>query len=288
MDYRKPLLLNEYEEVTDQALREVAEKHGLRVCPKVALSEALDIDRAQLTGGLKNYALKASFDFVVADGRTTLPEFAVEFDGSWHHTDPETMRRDEKKNDLCRRLGLRLLRIDSAWLWEVRGATVLGWLIEVRKAYEQYLDAHGDRFPYGEDFYYPFVVTLDDKGNIKDQPLDLTLPARQYMWDANARGITKSFSNETVRGRDERGYTVVHSILPLSSGGCIIETVRTWTFNFPPVDPHELAEDLSTVLTAERLRQYELGKYVPQSEEQLASLRQRTEGWIREGAVLKP
>lgn len=286
MDYRKPLVLNEYEQVTDRALREVAGKHKLRVCPKVALSEALDIDRARLVGVLKNYALKASFDFVVADEQTALPEFAIEFDGYWHETDPKTMRRDQIKNHLCRRLGLSLLRIDSTWLYQIRRFTVLGWLIEVRKTYEEYVDAQGNRFPFGEDFYYPFIVTFDDSGNIVDQPLDLTLPARRYMHNANVRGVTKKLLNETVRGEDERGYTIVHSILPLTAGGYIVATVRTWTFNFPPVTPHELAEDVATVLTAERLRQYESGEYVPQSREQLASLRERTEGWIREGAIL--
>lgn len=57
MDYRKRLLLNEQEQVTDKALREVADTHGLRICPKVALSEALDIDRAGISGPLKSYAL---------------------------------------------------------------------------------------------------------------------------------------------------------------------------------------------------------------------------------------
>jgi hypothetical protein len=287
VDHRKPLLLNEQEQVTDQALREVADKHGLRICPKVALSEALDIDRAGLTGRVKNYALKASFDFVVADERTALPEFAVEFDGQRHHDDSSTIQRDGIKNGLCRQLGLPLLRIDAHWLLEIRKFTVLGWLIEVRKMYEGWLEAEAEgQVPPGEDFMYWGIVELDDDGHIADMPYDLCWKVRGYMGDALRRGVTEHFSPETIRGKDERGYTVVHAILPLASGGYLIETVRTWTFNLPPVDAYELAQDVATVLVAESLRKYELSEKVPASREVLASLRRRTEGWIREGGVL--
>jgi hypothetical protein len=289
VDRRKPLLINKYEEVTDKAPREVVQRRGMRVCPKVALSETLNIDRSGLSSADFTYALKATFDFVVADGRTSLPEFAVEFDGPLHGTDPASMARDRIKNAICRLFELPLLRIDATWLRPIRRFTLLAWLIEVNGLYWSWAaEQEAGRIPWAEEFYWPFIIELDDKGRIMDRPYDLALPAMLSMGSAYERGLTSAPVNETVTGEDDKGYTVAYSILPLSRGGYVIETARSWSFRFPPVSPRELTEDLATVATAEALERYERGDYVAHSDEQLASLRELTadEVWIRQGCLL--
>jgi hypothetical protein len=170
------------------------------------------------------------------------------------------MARDRVKNAICRLLGLSLLRIDATWLRPIRRFTLLAWLIEVNGLYWSWAaEQEAGRIPWAEEFYWPFIVELDDKEGI-DRPYDLALPAMLSMRRAYERGLTSAPLNETVTGQDDKGYTVAHSILPVSRGGFIIETARCWSFRFPPVSPTELAEDLATIATAEALGHYERGR----------------------------
>ncbi|HZU04334.1 MAG TPA: DUF2726 domain-containing protein [Chloroflexota bacterium] len=82
MDRRKRLL-NEYEEVADELLRQAAERCGARVSTKVRVADALEIANSGLSNEEYSYALKSHFDFVVSDGNGKAA-FAVEFDGRQH------------------------------------------------------------------------------------------------------------------------------------------------------------------------------------------------------------
>ncbi len=57
----------------------------------------------------------AHYDFVVA-GRDQTPLFAVEFDGSQHANSPQA-ERDAKKDELSRRFGLPLMRVQAEDLY---------------------------------------------------------------------------------------------------------------------------------------------------------------------------
>lgn len=288
-DRRKPLIVNRYETVTDQQLREAAARHGMRVCPKVGMAEALNIERSGITSEEYTYALKANFDFVVVtDNENAYPLFAVEFDEPHHQTDPKTIRRDKMKNALCKRFRLPLLRIDEGWLRPIRRWTILTWIIEVQGSHNAWRqDQEEGRIPWDEDFYWPLIFEAGDKGRLGDRPYDLALDAIAALHDACARGVTTTLTEQMVSNEDENGHMVCYGILPLTSGGYIIEQGRCWAFDFHPVTRRDLAEDLATVAVAAALQRYEDGRYVPHSEEQLAALRARTKGWRVEGAVFK-
>lgn len=78
-----------------------------------------------------DYAFRAHFDFVihapVNDRHPTHPLFAVEFDGP-HHSQPDAMARDLRKNRLCLASGLPLLRVDAADLYERDRLSLIEWL----------------------------------------------------------------------------------------------------------------------------------------------------------------
>ena len=57
----------------------------------------MEIEGSGIGDQLYSYALKAHFDFVVADGSDGQPKFAVEFDEIHHRTDPNTVENDRKK-----------------------------------------------------------------------------------------------------------------------------------------------------------------------------------------------
>lgn len=130
MHPRKNLLINRWEQATDVALAEAAARCGVRVFAKVRVASALPIDRSGLTAEEFSYALRAEFDFVVADGERGTPQFAIEFDEHHHLTDATTIARDRLKSAVCRRFALPLVRIDSAYLRRERRFTLIGYLLE--------------------------------------------------------------------------------------------------------------------------------------------------------------
>jgi hypothetical protein len=120
MDRRRRILVNPYEEETDTALAVAASKYNARVCPKLRVADALEISQSGLTNEEYSYALRAHFDFVLTqDGKAT---FAVEFDGSQHDRNPQTILKDTLKNSICEKLGY-------AATPDRRGILAEGWSI---------------------------------------------------------------------------------------------------------------------------------------------------------------
>ncbi len=127
MDRRKSLLNVRELQTFDALLESIAEHEG-QVFTKIRIADALDIQDSDIPSELYGYAMKAHFDFVVGRGPLAETLFAVEFDGPTHNIDPKTRANDEKKEVLCRMLGLPLLRIDGAMLKKIGKTTLVGWL----------------------------------------------------------------------------------------------------------------------------------------------------------------
>jgi hypothetical protein len=137
VDRRKPIL-NRSEAAAESTLREAAEKNHARVFTKVRIADALSIDRSGLPDPVWRYALQGHFDFLLADRISSIPHFAVEFDGPSHGRNPNTIRRDGMKNTICERLCLPLLRVDAGYLRTVGRFTLIGWLVELWFYYEEF------------------------------------------------------------------------------------------------------------------------------------------------------
>lgn len=80
-------LLNVSEERVKTELEAVVSPHSFHVYVKMRVADVCPIKKSGISRALYSYALKAHFDFVVAD-KNQSPEFAVEFDGPSHvHAD---------------------------------------------------------------------------------------------------------------------------------------------------------------------------------------------------------
>jgi hypothetical protein len=99
---RRKRVLNRSEAATRKILSSAAEKNGAEVHAKMRVADVLDIDRSGLDSDLYGYALRAHFDFVVADA-TDKALFAVEFDGPHHGSDAKARTNDAKKNAISAR-----------------------------------------------------------------------------------------------------------------------------------------------------------------------------------------
>jgi hypothetical protein len=162
--YRVPTLVNEYERVVDEQLTRLCERHNARLFQKVGLKDVLPIHGSGLDDADYTYALMAHFDFVITDqaGEALL---AVEFDGGHHRTDPQQIIRDDRKNRICKKFMLPLVRAGASSLHRADHRTLLEWLIEVffeqRRLSEQHevYQESGDAPDYDpEDWNYREVL----------------------------------------------------------------------------------------------------------------------------------
>ena len=128
---RSRALLNEAERRLLQELQAAIRDYNADVSLKVRLADALDLENSGISSELFSYGLRAHLDFVVIERDTFKSLFAVEYDGAEHFTDQETIERDRKKSEICRRLNFDLLRITKCHLEDVfMGKTQLQRLVE--------------------------------------------------------------------------------------------------------------------------------------------------------------
>lgn len=289
MNRAKPLLVSKYEIETDAALREVAERRDVRVCPKVRVADAVKIAGSGLSADEYGYALRAHFDFLVVRDAEGAPEFAVEFDGPKHDTDPDAILRDRHKGTICKKFGLPLLRIDAGFLRRVNNQnTLLGWLIELWYTYNAFNQAQQEgRVPFDEPFCYFSLYEIQPGGRLGEVALDGR--ARRFLMAAERRRICSAPVPEEVSrwpGPDS-DYAESYAILPVPRGLYIFGYARCRMFDFDAgIHPRELACDLAVVDLAEKLQAYCRSERQSVDAEGFKAFRERTKGWLREGMLL--
>jgi hypothetical protein len=122
---------NSQEERTYEILNDIAKEYAARIFTKIRIADVLEIRNSGLHDNEYKYALMAHFDFVVTDN-DYMPKFAVEFDGSQHKTDVSAIRKDELKNNICRKFSFPLLRITSEYFEKIgKFSTILSWITEL-------------------------------------------------------------------------------------------------------------------------------------------------------------
>ena len=122
-------LMNYQEELTHLRLTEACARNSARVNPKVRLADILPIENSGISDILYKFALQSHFDFIVTDSGH-MPLFAVEFDGPSHGHQVQGAR-DDKKDGLCERFELPILRIDAQFInKKYRNLDLLTWLVE--------------------------------------------------------------------------------------------------------------------------------------------------------------
>lgn len=104
-------IVNRQEEQTLRQIQEISRKYDYNVYIKIRLADVLPIEGSGIESDYYSFSLKSHFDFLVCDMRQD-PLFAIEFDGPTHQEHRQTLR-DQKKDTLCERFNLPLLRIKN-------------------------------------------------------------------------------------------------------------------------------------------------------------------------------
>jgi hypothetical protein len=169
-------LFNRYEKVTYEHLKPVCEKNGATVFAKVRLKDALPVEQSGINSDDYRFCLQAHLDFLVVDGASkTL--FGVEYDGAGHR-EAVQQARDRRKDGLCERFGLSLLRINSNYLHrKFRDLDLLTYFVEVWFMHTAFYEAQArGEVPLEEDFD-PWLV-ISDPGRKKRFPYWLSAEAQ--------------------------------------------------------------------------------------------------------------
>lgn len=149
-------IFNRHEEVTYRRLRPVCEKHGTSVYPKIRVADVFPIEGSGLSDTDYEFCLKSHFDFVVFNTMWR-PIFAVEFDGPQHQGDHLQKQRDSRKNRLCDRFGLPLLRVGHNHVVEREGVALLEYIIDLHFGEEALQPAVEEGLFAPDEEYFPWI-----------------------------------------------------------------------------------------------------------------------------------
>lgn len=95
-----------------------------RVCDAVGVRDDEDVPKE-----LQSMYSRGRFDFLIATREQGVPKLVIELDAHPAHGGDEGISRDERKDRVCLRAGLPILRIDLEHLEVKEKATILEWIV---------------------------------------------------------------------------------------------------------------------------------------------------------------
>jgi len=249
-------LLNRSEEVAFRELQSIVSDNNLKVFPKSRFSDVIQKGDSFLTQREFDFYTRSHCDFVVTD-EVFRPIMIVEYDGPLH-VDTKQHERDKIKNELCRRAGLGMLRINDRHVTKLyRGMSVLRWIVEVSQLEKAFYEAQANgQVPYDEPF---------------DPAMFMTGPTGQRFPYWLSAPATQSFHNffetlDPVRpkgwtgflGHDDEGTGYRLSCLYFEDKILWVKTaVRKQDLDFPHYD---LLNELDTCELGIRLKKFRAGE----------------------------
>ena len=124
-------LLTQIERIAEHALTQSITDPKYRVFSLVRVADVVTKQRSILKKHLYEYALMAHFDFTLT--RDLVPILVIECDGDWHDQ-PAQQIRDRTKDEICRNLGLPLIRVDVRNMSYQQVETTFGTLLKSQAA----------------------------------------------------------------------------------------------------------------------------------------------------------
>jgi len=250
--YRKRIL-NKQEERTHDILNDITKKYEARLFTKNRVADLLLIENSGLSDNEYSYALKAHFDFVIAD-KDYMPEFAIEFDGSQHRFNKSAIRKDELKNSICRKLDFSLLRITSEYFEKIgRFPTILSWITElhfIKKAFD--IAQSKGQIPFDEPWLWFSVYDYD--------PVDYN---RAFIKNAYNKSLCCDDTMEFIYGiSDGNNSSASISILKLQNDKYLANYVECSSINFYAVPARDIARGISDHNTLKQFKKYIEGNNV--------------------------
>jgi hypothetical protein len=117
------------EEAISFGLSATCRRLGAAVLVRVKVQDVFRTEGAGLSDDLLQFVARASFDHVVTDAER-MPLFVVQFDGTSHPTDIQSLKQ-QQENEICRKLLLPLVRVHAFHLAKKHHSLeIVGLLLE--------------------------------------------------------------------------------------------------------------------------------------------------------------
>lgn len=244
--YRKRIE-NKQEERTHEILDDIASKYEARIFAKMRVADTLIIENSGLPNNEYSYAFKAHFDFVVVN-KDSIPEFAVEFDGLQHKSDPKSIHRDELKNNICRKLNFPLLRITSEYFEKIgKFPTILSWITELYFLQQIFYAAQDEgQIPQDEPWMWFSVIGYDPVVRYK-----------AFIRIAYDKGLCCDDVIEYISGcsKDWKSYATL-STLKVQNNKYIANFVECVAMNFYAITAREISNEIANNNIYKNFRKY--------------------------------
>jgi len=256
---RRPLLTPN-EQRAEGALKQIGEHHGFSIYSQVKFSHAIRDLPPGLTNEQWNYATRATFDFVVCDAETLIPEFAVELDDRTHER-PDVQRRDHMKDAVCESAEFELLRIEAQHLAPgPRGRRLLEYLIDARAHCLNINELQQQGYlPDDEIFDYQTAGAPTVEEGFLAFVNDLAGPARRSAWIANERGQLDDGWIQTLSLDWRSGWSEGWAWVRARGDMLLFAStrVRSYPMFFCGITPGDLAQDLSVATIGDQLAAFD-------------------------------
>lgn len=250
-------LMNKSEEQTNTILRPLTEEWGSHTFPKVRLADILPIENSGISSDLYHFALQSHFDFVVTDDDLQ-PLFAIEFDGDSHDSKLQ-QRRDMRKDSLCERFQLPLLRINSLYLNEsFRRMDMLSWFVNYWFA-QRMIDGAYESGDIPADAYVDPMLIVTLPGTKQKFPLWLTAEVRTAFNRYCEKGLSIDPGPSSFIGVDANGaHRAIVYLAITENEGLLVETaMRAQRFNVPcaeileAIAEHQMFDTFNNVINGD-------------------------------------
>jgi very-short-patch-repair endonuclease len=238
-----------------------------KIFEKIRIADALEIRNSDLSDEEFTYALKAHFDFVVADVNTRAL-FVVEFDGPYHAR-PANVEKDILKDSICSKLGMPILRVSSEFLTpRTQHFTLLKWIVELWYVEKAFWEAQTKgQIPQEEDFTYWLTSTASIvDGKMAFHSYYLAELDDQFLRNCHKKGLSKDYYPTIYRLMgDPQKNVITLGCFRINDDAIIVGEVRFRAYNFFPISPRELSENLIIMDIAKKVREHLEGKYHPRT-----------------------
>jgi very-short-patch-repair endonuclease len=123
---KKFLNTSEYKSL--EIIERTLKNSNYKVFPELPLYKIFDNKNNEFSKEEKRYIHESTFDFVIFNEKS-FPQLAIEFDGPVHDIHKEKIMSDIKKNRICKKQGLYLLRIRDFHLKKYEKITILEYIL---------------------------------------------------------------------------------------------------------------------------------------------------------------
>lgn len=250
-------LVNHYEEIAHGEIKAAADRWQLSVYPKVRVADVISMDEAGAVGDLRRYGLQSHFDFVIYRNKWD-PVYAVEFDGHFHST-PKQAARDAKKDELCRRVGFPILRINSRYLSKEFGRlSLVAWIMDVYELQQEFdrLQERGEIPP--DEPFDPFAI-MSICASKERFPYWLSAKPRVKLLMLHEQGRVADYAPSGFIGRDSaevmRGMNYIR--VTETEGVLVQSAMRPQQF---PIMLSDLLDEILLVQLAEEVFKWVRGE----------------------------